>query len=239
MISIYKRQFRIIKKYLGIKKIISIRFSNTKTLNFKKYKDTVCTALARSFKNNISTYIDRQKGQLCPGGNYFLNITHLSKKEICNVYIKDEKVFKNNTVCSLFLKKLPKYPSLAQKRYILFTPLSEEIRKPDVIIFLTTPAQAGRILGVSVYKKLSQPLIMPALSTCASIYAPIESNRIHLNFIDYYDRYYQGKQNGQLLWKDEELIVSMPYGIFKEIIKCIPLSAHGNYRPKIKPQKVE
>ena len=39
MISIYKRQFRIIKKYLGIKKIISIRFSNTKTLNFKKYKD--------------------------------------------------------------------------------------------------------------------------------------------------------------------------------------------------------
>ena len=128
---------------------------------------------------------------------------------------------------------------LAQKRYILFTPLSEEIRKPDVIIFLTTPAQAGRILGVSVYKKLSQPLIMPALSTCASIYAPIESNRIHLNFIDYYDRYYQGKQNGQLLWKDEELIVSMPYGIFKEIIKCIPLSAHGNYRPKIKPQKVE
>lgn len=239
MNSIYKKQFKIIKKYLKIKKIISIRFSNTKTTNFKKYNDTACTALARSFKNNIYAYIDRREGQLCSGGDYFLDIAHPSKKEICEVYVKDEKIFQNNTTCNAFIKNLPKYPTAAEKRYILFTPLIKERNKPDVIMFLANPAQASRILGLSVYKKMSYPSIMSALSTCASIYAPLESDSIHLNFIDYYDRYYQGKQKGRLLWKDSDLIISMPFSMFKEIIRCIPLSAHGSFKPKIKPQKVD
>lgn len=239
MTSIYKGQSEIIKKYLKIKKIISIRFSNTKTANFIKYKDTACTALARSLKNNILTYIDRGNGQLCPGGNYFLNITHPPTKEACDVYVRDEKVFKNNSACSTFIKNLPKYPTVAKKRYILFTPLVKEKKKPDVITLLANPAQAGRILGLSVYKKMSYPSVIPALSTCAGIYASIEPNKIHLNFIDYYDRYYQGKQGEQLLWKDSNLIISMPFNVFREIIRCIPLSAHGNCKPKIKPQKVD
>lgn len=238
MNSTYKKQFKAIKKHLSIEKIISIRFSNTKTANFIKYQDTACTALARTFRSNTPTYLDRKNGQLCPGGNYFLNITHPSKKEIYDVYVKKEKVFQNNAVVGAFIKNLPKYPALARKRYILLTPLSKEKNKPDLIILLANPAQAGRILGLSVYKKMLYPLIMPALSTCASLYAPIESNKIHINFIDYYDRYYQGKQKGRLFWQDSDLIISLPFSIFKEIIKCIPLSAHGSYKPKIKPQKV-
>lgn len=235
----YKKQFNLIKSNLKIEKIISIRFSDTKTENFNKFKDTACTAMARSFENNTLTYIDRKSGQLCPGGNYFLDITHSPKKEICDVYVKDEKVFKNNSVCSTFLKNLPKYPAAAKKRYILFTPLVKENKKPDTIMLLANPAQTGRILGLSVYKKMSYPPIIPASPTCASIYAPVESNKIHLNFIDYYDRYYQGRQKGRLLWKDSDLIISMPFGIFEEIIKSIPLSAHGSFKPKIKPQKFD
>lgn len=239
MDSVYKKQFRIIKKHLGIKNIISIRFSNTKSGNYRKYQDTASTILARSFKNNVLTYIDRKEGQLCPGGNYFLDVTHPPEKEICDVYVKDEGVFKNNAACHTFLRELPKYPAVARKRYILFTPLTKEINNPDVIIFLATPAQTSRILGLSVYEKMSYPLVIPAGPTSASIYAPIGSDRIHINFIDYYDRYYQGARDGQLLWKDSDLIISMPFGIFQEIIKRIPLSAHGIYKPTIKPQKVD
>lgn len=239
MTLIYKRQFETIKKYLKIDKIISIRFSNSKTASFNKFKDTACTALARSFENNTFAYIDRKNGQMCPVGNYFLNITHPLIKEVYDVYVKDEKVFKNNSVCSAFIKNLPKYPTLAKKRYFLFTPLVKENKKPDIIMLLANPAQTSRILGLSVYKKMSYPSVIPALPTCASIYASIESNKIHLNFIDYYDRYYQGKQKGRLFWKDSNLIISMPFGIFEEILKCIPLSAHGSYKAKIKPQKVD
>lgn len=239
MTSIYKKQSETIKKYLKIEKIISIRFSDTKAANFDKFNDTVCTAMARSFENSTLVFIDRKNGQLCPGGDYFLDITHPPIKEICDVYVKDEGVFRNNSVCSVFLKNLPRYPTAAKKRYILFTPLVKENKRPDTIMLLANPAQAGRILGLSVYKKMSYPSIIPASPTCASIYAPVESNKIHLNFIDYYDRYYQGKQKGRSLWKDSDLIISMPFSIFKEIIKSIPLSAHGSFKPKIKPQKFD
>lgn len=236
---LYNKQFAVLNKSLGIKKIISIRFSDTKTANFNKFNDTACTAMVRSFENNTPVYIDRKNGQLCPGGNYFLSITHPPIKEVYDVYVKDEKVFKNNSICGDFIKNLPSYPDAEKTRYILFTPLAKEKNKPDVIMMLANPAQASRILGLSIYKKFLQPLILPALSTCAAIYAPIESGRIHLNFIDYYDRYYQGRQNGISLWKDSDLIISMPFSIFEEIIKHIPLSAHGNFKSKIRPQKFD
>lgn len=239
MTSTYKKQFETIRKYLKIGKIISVRFSNIKTTNFDKFKDTACTAIARSFKDNTFTYIDRKAGQSCPGGNYFLSITHPSIKEVYGVYVKDEKVFKNNSVCDGFLKNLPRYPNIAKTRYILFTPLIKEKIKPNVIIMLVNSAQAGRILGLSVYKKFLPPLVLPALSTCAAIYAPVESSRVHLNFIDYYDRYCQGRQKGTSLWKDSDLIISMPFDIFEKIIKYIPLSAHGNFKSKIRPQKFD
>lgn len=237
--SIFQKQFKIIRKNLGIKNIISIRFSNVKTVNFKRYRDTACTALVRSLRSNVSTYIDREVGQLCPGGDYFLNITYPAKKEIRDVYVKNEKVFQKNTTCDAFIKNLPKYPKVAKKKYILFTPLNQEKNIPDVILFLANPAQTSRVLGLSAYKKITQPLIVPALSTCASIYACVQSNKIHLNFIDYFDRYIQGKQRGRLLFEDSRLIISMPFRIFQEMINCIPVSAHGNYKPKLKPQKVD
>lgn len=104
---------------------------------------------------------------------------------------------------------------------------------------LASPSQVGRIIGLSVFEKFSEPVIVPALSTCASIYAPFGTNKIHLNFIDYYDRYYQGKQAGKLLWDDNQMIVSMSSKVFGGIIKNISKSAHGSFVAKIKPCKVD
>lgn len=239
MNQIYKNYFQIINKYLGIENAISIRFSDTKSEKYKKYQDTACTAILRSLKKDTCTYIDRNNGQLCPGGNYFLDISHPDKKEICDTYVKREKVFRENKVCEAFINTMPKYPQAAKKKYILFTPLSHEIKKSDVIMLLVNPAQTGRILGLSVYKKMSLPSVMPALSTCAAIYAPLVSNQIHLNFIDYFDRYFQGKQKGKLLWKEHQMLISMPFGIFEEITQSIPLSSHGSYKPDLKPQAID
>ncbi len=233
----YISQFNLIRKTLGIDSIVSIRFSNGKANCYKQYKDTVCTALARALKSKKCVFIDRKFGQLCPGGNHFLNITKYSKKEICNIYVKDEKIFNDNMVCLSFLEKIPNCLE-QEKRYILFSPLEKEIKKPDIIILLLNPAQAGRILGLSVFKKMNCPSIIPAAPTCLSIYVPLVSNQIHLNFIDYYDRYYQGKQNSKLIWDDEEMLISLPFLTFTDIIKSIPVSAHGLYKTNLKPQIV-
>lgn len=231
----YISQFNLIRKTLGIKAIASIRFSNEKSESYKQYQDTACTALARALKNKKQILIDRKDGQLCAGGNYFLNITEHSKKEICHTYVKDEKIFNNNAVCLSFLKKMSKYPE-QKKRYILFSPLEKEINKPDIIILLVNPAQAGRILGLSVFNKMDYPSVIPAAPTCFSLYAPLISKQAHLNFIDYYDRYYQGKQHGKLIWDDEEMLISLTFFKFSDIIKLIPLSAHGSYKTSLKPQ---
>lgn len=239
MKNYYHQQFKIIKKVLGIKDIISIRFYDKKSSLFKKYNDTICTALARCFIEKKSTFIDRQVGQLCAGGNYFFNIKKNPDQEVCKIYVEEEKVFKNEKVCSLFLKNKPPYPKSAQKRYILLTPIKEEKFQSDVVLMLASPAQVGRIIGLSVFEKFYEPEIVPALSTCASIYAPLGSNKIHLNFIDYYDRYYQGKQAGKLLWSDNQMIVSMSSKVFDEIIKNIPKSAHGSFKAGVRPHKVD
>ena len=235
----YTTQFKIIKHSLGIKHCISIRFANRKSDRHTRYRDTACTALARSLLRRVLTYIDRNEGQLCPGGNFFLGITRAPKKEIYDTYAKDEKVFSNQAACRQFLNDLPPYPRQANKRFVLFTPLDRENQRPEVVTLLATPAQTGRILGLSVFKKMSYPTLIPALSTCASIYTPLTTKNIHINFIDYYDRYYQGKQNGKLLWKDSQMIVAMPYAIFQKIVEHIQRSAHGNFKPKLKPEKVD
>lgn len=234
----YATQFKIIKHSLGIKHCISIRFSNHKSNRHTRYRDTACTALARSLLRRVMTCIDRKEGQLCPGGNFFLGITRVPRKEIYDAYVKDEKVFRSQASCRQFLNDVPPYPQRANKRFVLFTPLNKENQRPDVVLLLATPAQAGRILGLSVFKEMMYPTLIPALSTCASIYAPLATKKIHINFIDYFDRYYQGRQNGKMLWKDSQLIAAMPFVIFQKIVERIPRSAHGTYEPKLKPQKV-
>lgn len=233
----YIRRFNLVKKTLGIESVASIRFSNEKLDFYQQYQDTVCTALARALKNKKQVLIDRKNGQLCSGGNYFLNITEYSKKEVCDIYIKDEKIFNNKAACLAFLEKMSK--CLEEKRqYILLSPLEKETSKPDIIILLVNPAQAGRILGLSVFSKMDYPNVIPAAPTCFSLYAPLLSDQLHLNFIDYYDRYYQGRQNGKLIWDDKEMLISLTFAKFNDIIKAIPLSAHGSYKTNLKPQKV-
>lgn len=234
----YNKQSELIKKILGIDKILSVRFSNFKNKNYQRFEDTVCTAMIRSLKNNQSVYLDRKLGQLCPGGNYFLNIKKLSKQKVCNVYVDDEQVFANNKVCAVFLKNLPKYPPHAKKHYILFAPMAKEKHRPDTVIILANPAQVSRLLGLSFFKQKPTIDLVPAGPTCLSLYVPLISKQIHLNFIDYYDRYYQGKQGKKLMFKDEEMIISMPYKNFVEILKIIHLSPNGLFKPRLKPQKV-
>jgi uncharacterized protein (DUF169 family) len=238
MHKIYTEQLELLQTVLEIQDIVSIRFCNKKANKYVQYKDTACTALARSLKKKKCLFLDREKGQSCSGGNYFLGIKNCSKKEVCDVYVKDECVFKNNNVCTCFLDKLPTYPDQAKKKYILLTPLEKEEQRPDVIILLANPAQVGRLLGLSVFDTMQCPEIIPAGSTCLALFAPLVSQKIHLNFIDYYDRYYQGNQQGNFIWKETEMLVSLSYDQFVGIIHSIQRSPHGAKRINLKSQEI-
>lgn len=235
----YKKQLKLLNEILKIKKVVSIRFSDTKENYFKKYNDTACTSLARVFKNDACTYIDRTKGQLCSGGNHFLNINKATQKEFCDVYVKDEQVFKDDSVCKIFSKKLPKYFKKIDKKYILFTPLIKEMKKPDVVIFLVNPAQANRLIGLVNFDDYKKIDFLPNQPTCISLFAPLTSGIPHINFIDYYDRYYQGKVSDKHIWSENKMLISLDFKCFEKIIKNINVSAQGNYIPNIFPKEVD
>lgn len=234
----YQKQLSILRQALKIEQAASISFVDKKSENYKKFEDTACTALVRCIKFGAQTFIDRKNGQLCSGADYFLGIKDLPSEEISSIYIKEEKVFENEKSCNPFLKNLPKYPTRLNKKYILLTPFELEVKKPDIIILLANPAQVSRILGLSVFKDFKIPHIVPAGPTCLSLYAPLITNSVHLNFIDYFDRYYQCVNNGGSVFGDSEMVVSLPYSLFSDIIDCVEKSSHGLFQPNLRPQKI-
>ena len=135
-----------------------------------------------------------------------------------DVYVNNEHVFANCIICADFLRQLPKFPKKLIGKFIIISPL-KKAENPQIIILLVNPAQAGRILGLLNYDSYNSVEIYPSQPTCLALFAPLITGKPHINFIDYYDRYYQGKIGEEYLWNDNELILSLKLDDFKKILK--------------------
>lgn len=228
------------KKTLKIdKKILGIYFSKNLPKRFKNHQDTACTALARAFyKNEVLVFGAKKYPQLCSGASYFLKLAAISDQETKDVYINKEHVFKNNNICGKFLEDLPKFPKALENKFIVIKPF-EKNDKPAVVIMLVNPAQAGRILGLMNYSRYGKIEILPSQPTCLAFFAPLVTKKPHINFLDYYDRYYQGKINGKSIWPEDKMIISMSYSDFETVLTNLEKSPFGNYKPDLSPAKIE
>jgi len=227
------------KKCLKINQIAGVYFSKTSPLNAENHRDTACTALARCFLNRKAVFFGPQKNiQLCLGADYFFNLKKKNDSEAIDTYVKDEHVFKNPEICKVFLRSLPKILDNLKNKFVLIKPINGN-EKPLVVILLVNPAQAGRIIGLSNYDNYKKIEINPNQPTCISLFAPIATNKLHINFLDYYDRYYQGNIKGKNIWPDDKMIISMRYSDFKEILNNLTKSPQGSYKPKLSPQEVD
>lgn len=203
------------------------------------HKDTACTAMIRAFFNHESVVFNgTDKRQLCEGADFFFNFSKISSKKICNVYVKEESVFENNLICKKFLKSLPKIPTQKRFKYIIIRPLSDGHR-PEVVLLLVNPEQAGRILGLLNYSDLSEVRILPNQPTCISLFAPLAHDHPHINFIDYFDRHYQGLIGGKKYFRKENLILSLKTKQFKAILRNLDKSSQGTRIPLTKPKNVD
>ena len=239
-----------LKQSLGLKyNPISVRFSATLPKNISRkpdgafYRDAACTALCRSLKKGSVLVVASKKNcgpavpQSCSGANFFLKFEDVSTEDAQGVYVKNEQVFCSEKVCLDFLASVPLLPEPKRDKIIVLSPLEKETDNPDVVIVLATVAQASRLIGLSVYEGFEAISVLPAISTCVSIYAPLTDGKIHINFIDYYDRGHQGKQSdGKLIWEEGEMLVSMPFSTFQKIVENISKSPHGDFKPDLKPR---
>lgn len=228
-----------LKKTLGIKtEILGIFYSSKLPKRGKNFKDTACTALARSFLKKETLFFDAKKyPQLCSGASYFLKLAQITDKETIDVYINKEKVFGNKNICEKFLKNLPKFPESLKNKFIIIKPMGDK-DKPSVVVLLVNPAQAGRILGLINRDKYEKAEILPSQPTCLAFFSPLVTKKPHINFLDYYDRYYQGKVGGRYIWPKDKMIVSINYSDFKGVLANLRKSPHGSFRPNLTPQKI-
>lgn len=231
-------QIKKLKKTLNLsEEILGVTFIDAgSSVCANIYRDTACTAIARVFKNSEVVRLS-EKNQLCSGANYFLGIKKIKAREAVDMYVKKEKVFKKNNVCQIFLKSMPRFPIELIKKDIIISPFVD--MKTQVIIFLVNPAQANRLLGLLNFDQYMKIDFLPNQSTCISLFAPLATGKPHINFIDYFDRYYQGKINKKHIWLEEKMIISLNLCDFKKILKNLDKSPQGSYEPKLFSQKVD
>lgn len=209
--------------------IIGIEFTSKTSNNAKHFKDTACTALARVKNKKIGVYFDFEKhGQLCSGANFFLGSKNISDDKVMDIYVNNEHVFENKKVCRQFLKIMPKIPNKLTHKKIIIKPFQIE-DNPQVVILIVNPAQAGRILGLLNYSCFNKIGIYPNQPTCLAFFAPLATKLPHINFIDYYDRYFQGKISEKYLWREDEMIISLTREHFFSVINNLTKSPHGAY----------
>lgn len=218
--------------------ILGIYFTDKKPVNLKKYKDTACTALARCFFQKEKVFFDaKYNPQLCPGADYFLKLKKIKNSEAIDVYVKKEHVFQNRNICKSFLSGLPQFPKHLKNKFIIIKPLNIK-ENPKIIILLLNPAQVGRIIGLANYNKYKKIETYPNQPTCLAFFAPLVTKNLHINFLDYYDRYHQGRINNKNIWPENKMIVSMSYSDFKIILTNLEKSPHGKFKPKLSPARI-
>lgn len=236
-----KEELEKFKKILKITEtILGVFFTDKFPAGVKHYKDTACTAMARVFLNKEASFFNgKEYPQLCSGADYFLKLSKkILTQEAIKVYTEEEQVFKNEKVCRKYLNSLPKFPDKLRNKNIIIKPFSLSDR-PHIVLVLANPAQAGKILGLVNYDNYENIIINPSQPACISLFAPLVTQKVHVNFIDYYDRYHQGKIEDKYIWPEDKLILSMTLSHFESIIRDLAKSAHGTFQPLIKPKKVD
>lgn len=242
------------KKTLGIKNnLVAVSFrqklpkisKNPKTKDY--YQDVICTAIKRVSQpqrgplrgRNVCLAFGNQESGLpsrCAGANYFLHLGSRNKKETIKTYVNKEHCFASTKIANKFLTALPSFPKNLFNQYIILQPLEKINTKPQVILMIVTPAQVNRLVGLYTYHCYQTSTIYPAIPTCVAVYLPLVTGQPHINFIDYYDRFYQGKQKGASIWNNYELIFSLTIKDFQLMLKNLKQSPFGSFKvTKVRP----
>ncbi len=203
---------------------VSLRFSGTLPPDYSLTEDEVSNAIARAAKCGMNIAISCRRKRYS-AGSYFACHRTIPRSEIVRTYVEQEHVFPDAQTAHAFLDTVQRSP--VRSSYILFAP--EIADDADVIILIVQAAQASRILGLSGYLNGFVVDVIPAAPTCAAIYRPlIEPERIHVNFIDYFDREVQAKG----FYDPGELLVSMTPVLYRELLDAAERSAHGRFTPQ-------
>jgi len=202
---------------------VSVLFSDQLYSSSPVTSGEVSNAIACVAKENTAITIDCCKKRFS-AGSYFACGHDIPLEAVSDVYCNREQIFPNAGFLETFLATVGRNPT--KSRYIHLLP--NESPDANVVVLLVNTSQASRVLGLSAYTgQLSVDLICAA-PTCASLFRPLlQPDRIHVNFVDYFDRDYQARG----LFDESELLLSMRSDMYQRLLAASPHSAHGAFIP--------
>jgi len=202
---------------------VSVSFTDKRPEGIDLTEDEIGAAIARVSKIGTQVAINCRRRRHS-AGSYFACGRDIPENDIEETYVEKEKVFARRHHLHDFLECVGRNPKRC--KYVWLKPGVDECA--DAIVLIVNASQAGRALGLAAYHGNFGVDLIPAAPTCAAVFRPlIDPKRIHVNFVDYFDRDLQARD----CFEDGELLLSMTPKLYCSLISAIDLSPHGSQPP--------
>lgn len=219
MMEKHSEQF---KKVLGLKgSPVAVSYRPVEGVQQLGGKKSVCQLIQKARRGE--SFFVTGKNMLCPGGGYYLGIAPKMPRH--EDFLADmERIFSSVEVAKKFFECMPAPPS-AMGKSVYVTPL-EKADAPDVVLFVCNAFQAARLIGLYTFDTGISPKNYIFGAACqAAISVPLVTNEMCVSFIDTTARLLGG-------YKEDELIVGVPYGRLGRMAESMDKSLWGTAEPR-------
>jgi uncharacterized protein (DUF169 family) len=159
------------------------------------------------------------------GGGAHLGIARSPVRNLGDFLVRGEKLFGSKEAAGKMLH-LVKQRTPKLGRYLAFSPLEKASFSPDVILFVGTPLQVGRIIFLDAFETGEIDTVHGEPLCSGVIATPITTRKIGVSFLDMTCRLF-GK------YKPEEMVVGVPSERLPRIVNSIDRSIAGVAKPRI------
>jgi uncharacterized protein (DUF169 family) len=186
-------------------------------------RGTACVMIQRA-RQGSATYC-LGENIIC-GGKIHLGLAESAGRDLEKFLIKTEKLAASEIAARRLLGLTKSRAPKKLGEYLVFAPLEEAPFTPEVVIFVGTPLQIGRIIWLDAFQT-GQINTIHAEPLCSGVIAtPISRNRIGISFMDMACR-----ALGR--YKPEELVIGVPYERLARITDSIEKSAAGTAKSNL------
>ena len=216
---------RQLKEVLGLDgSPVGVAYSDEPAPNGKDTRVMACAAFHHAARRG-STFNICAGNSVCPGGLTSLGLGTVSPERaaLTRRFLIEGEKFRSGPAAFFRSRHLSQgQPPLGVAKYAVVGPLEEMPFRPDLVLFLCTPAQASRLVTLATYET---GIPLPAQlsgSTCnGAVTYPLSTGRVNVTFIDPSSRHLVKG------FKAEDLIFSAPYFQVRSIVESIPLCTAG------------
>lgn len=197
--------------------IIALRYSAR--AQGEQRRAAACGALGMVAKEGATVTLSADNSQ-CPGGSYYLGLAE-RRAGIEEFLVEEEHIFETYPLARRYFETLPE-PPLGLRPYVNMCPLDEATEEPDLVIFTTNAAVAGRLLGLVAYSRSPWQMHAFGAACFCAVTGPLMKDRPEVSFIDISAR-------RRSPFTNEELLVSLPWQDCQTAHRNIDKSVCGTY----------